>query len=75
MIKIFFLLSTGLAPDESYFRIIKETFQKYIDCLRVGGNRFVDSILGFQTGDKDDIEKTDSIEKAYNMAKEIKINE
>ena len=57
------------------FRIIKETFQKYIDCLRVGGNRFVDSILGFQTGDKDDIEKTDSIEKAYNMAKEIKINE
>ena len=36
---------------------------------------FVDSILGFQTGDKDDIEKTDSIEKAYNMAKEIKINE
>ena len=75
MIKIFYLLSTGLAPDESYFRIIKETFQKYIDCLRVGGNRFVDSILGFQTGDKDDIEKIDSIEKAYNMAKEIKINE
>lgn len=73
--KDFYLLSTGLAPDESYFRIIKETFQKYIDCLRVGGNRFVDSILGFQTGDKDDIEKTDSIEKAYNMAKEIKINE
>ena len=55
--------------------IIKDTFQKYIDCLRVGGNRFVDSILGFQTGNKDDIEKTDSIEKAYNMAKEIKINE
>ena len=73
--KDFYLLSTGLAPDESYFRIIKETFQKYIDCLRVGGNRFVDSILGFQTGDKDDIEKIDSIEKAYNMAKEIKINE
>ena len=73
--KDFYLLSTGLAPDESYFRIIKETFQKYIDCLRVGGNRFVDSILGFQTGDKDDIEKTDSIEKAYNIAKEIKINE
>ena len=24
---------------------------------------------------KDDIEKTDAIEKAYNMAKEIKINE
>lgn len=73
--KDFYLLSTGLAPDESYFRIIKETFQKYIDCLRVGGNRFVDSILGFQTGNKDDIEKTDSIEKAYNIAKEIKINE
>ena len=25
--------------------------------------------------DKDDIEKTDALEKAYNMAKEIKINE
>ena len=73
--KDFYLLSTGLAPDESYFRIIKETFQKYIDCLRVGGNRFVDSILGFQTGNKDDIEKTNALEKAYNMAKEIKINE
>ena len=73
--KDFYLLTTGLAPEESYFRIIKDTFQKYIDCLRVGGNRFVDSILGFQTGNKDDIEKTDAIEKAYNMAKEIKINE
>ena len=73
--KYFYLLTTGLAPEESYFRIIKDTFQKYIDCLRVGGNRFVDSILGFQTGNKDDIEKTDSIEKAYNIAKEIKINE
>lgn len=73
--KDFYLLTTGLAPEESYFRIIKDTFQKYIDCLRVGGNRFVDSILGFQTGNKDDIEKTDSIEKAYNIAKEIKINE
>ena len=73
--KDFYLLTTGLAPEESYFRIIKDTFQKYIDCLRVGGNRFVDYVLGFQTGNKDDIEKTDAIEKAYNMAKEIKINE
>ena len=73
--KDFYLLTTGLAPEESYFRIIKDTFQKYIDCLRVGGNRFVDSILGFQTGNKDDIEKTNALEKAYNMAKEIKINE
>lgn len=73
--KDFYLLTTGLAPEESYFRIIKDTFQKYIDCLRVGGNRFVDYVLGFQTGNKDDIEKTDSIEKAYKMAKEIKINE
>lgn len=55
--------------------LLKKRFKKYIDCLRVGGNRFVDSILGFQTGNKDDIEKTDSIEKAYNIAKEIKINE
>ena len=73
--KDFYLLTTGLAPEESYFRIIKDTFQKYIDCLRVGGNRFVDSILGFQTGNKDDIEKTNALEKAYNMEKEIKINE
>ena len=73
--KDFYLLTTGLAPEESYFRIIKDTFQKYIDCLRVGGNRFVDSILGFQTGNKDDIGKTNALEKAYNMAKEIKINE
>ena len=73
--KDFYLLTTGLAPEESYFRIIKDTFQKYIDCLRVGGNRFVDYVLGFQTGNKDDIEKTDALEKAYNMAKEIKINE
>ena len=73
--KDFYLLTTGLAPEESYFRIIKDTFQKYIDCLRVGGNRFVDSILGFQTGNKDDIEKTNALEKAYNMAKAIKINE
>lgn len=73
--KDFYLLTTGLAPEESYFRIIKDTFQKYIDCLRVGDNRFVDSILGFQTGNKDDIEKTNALEKAYNMAKEIKINE
>lgn len=73
--KDFYLLTTGLAPEESYFRIIKDTFQKYIDCLRVGGNRFVDSILGFQTGNKDDIEKTNALEKAYKMAKEIKINE
>ena len=73
--KDFYLLTTGLAPEESYFRIIKDTFQKYIDCLRVGGNRFVDYVLGFKTGNKDDIEKTDALEKAYNMAKEIKINE
>ena len=73
--KDFYLLTTGLAPEESYFRIIKDTFQKYIDCLRVGGNRFVDYVLGFQTGNKDDIEKTYALEKAYNMAKEIKINE
>ena len=73
--KDFYLFTTGLAPEESYFRIIKDTFQKYIDCLRVGGNRFVDSILGFQTGNKDDIEKTNALEKAYNIAKEIKINE
>jgi len=73
--KDFYLLTTGLAPEESYFRIIKDTFQKYIDCLRVGSNRFVDYVLGFQTGNKDDIEKTDAIEKAYKMAKEIKINE
>ena len=73
--KDFYLLTTGLALEESYFRIIKDTFQKYIDCLRVGGNRFVDYVLGFKTGNKDDIEKTDVLEKAYNMAKEIKINE
>ena len=73
--KDFYLLTTGLAPEESYFGIIKNTFQKYIDCLRVGGNRFVDYVLGFQTGNKDDIEKTDVIEKAYHMTKEIKINE
>ena len=73
--KDFYLLTTRLAPEESYFGIIKNTFQKYIDCLRVGGNRFVDYVLGFQTGDKDDIKKTDSIEKAYHMTKEIKINE
>ena len=73
--KDFYLFTTGLAPEESYFRIIKDTFQKYIDCLRVGGNRFVDYVLGFQTGDKDDIEKTYALEKAYNIAKEIKINE
>ena len=71
----FYLFTTGLAPEESYFRIIKDTFQKYIDCLRVGGNRFVDYVLGFQTGNKDDIEKTYALEKAYNIAKEIKINE
>ena len=73
--KDFYLFTTGLAPEESYFRIIKDTFQKYIDCLRVGGNRFVDYVLGFQTGNKDDIEKTYALEKAYNIAKEIKINE
>lgn len=73
--KDFYLLTTGLAPEESYFRIIKDTFQKYIDCLRTGSNRFVDYVLGFKTGNKDDIEKTDALEKAYNMAKEIKINE
>ena len=73
--KDFYLLTKGLAPEESYFGIIKNTFQKYIDCLRVGGNRFVDYVFGFQTGNKDDIEKTYALEKAYNMAKEIKINE
>lgn len=73
--KDFYLLSTGLAPDESYFQIIIETFKKYIHCLRAGHNRFVDYVLGFNTGNKDDIEKSEAISKAYNMAKEIEINE
>lgn len=73
--KDFYLLSTGLAPSEDYFRIIKETFEKYIQCFRAGGNRIVSHVLGFSTGNKDDIKKNDALDQAYKLAKEIKIDE
>lgn len=73
--KDFYLLSTGLAPTEDYFRIIKETFEKYIQCFRAGGNKIVGHVFGCSTGNKDDIKKTDALDQAYKLAKEIEINE
>ncbi len=68
--KDFYLLATGLAPDESYFKIINDTFSKYIYCLRAGGNVFKDYV--FACGD---IEGNVALDKAYNLAKGIVIDE
>lgn len=69
--KRFYLLSTGLAPDESYFQIMKDSFQKYVHCLRAGGNQFVDYVFACQTGSKNDIENTDALKSAYELGKGI----
>ena len=73
--KDFYLLSTGLAPSEDYFSVIQTTFEKYIQCFRAGKNRIVGHVFGLSTGDKNDIKKTDALDQAYKLAKEIEINE
>lgn len=69
--KDFYLFATGLAPDDSYFQIIKVSFQKYIDCLRAGNNVFKGYLFGKQTGERDDIERMDILQEAYLLGKSI----
>lgn len=69
--KAFYLLATGLAPEESYFRIIKESFENYIKCLRAGGNHIVDFVFACHTGAKNDILENKALNEAYEMGKKI----
>lgn len=70
--KDFYLITTGLAPEEKYFDIMIESFKKYVQCFRAGGNQIVDYVLGMKTGNKEDVEKSEAMNQAYLMGKNIK---
>jgi multimeric flavodoxin WrbA len=68
--KVFYMLSTCMSPDEAYCQVMIDSFRTYLDCydetVTEGGYLF-----GFGTGAPGDVTKTDAMEKAFEMGKEI----
>ena len=68
--KAFYLVSTCMSPDESWCKVMLDSFRTYLDCydetVVEGGY-----VFGFETGAPGDVKKTDAMEKAYEMGKRI----
>ena len=68
--KTFYMISTCMSPDETWCKVMLDSFRTYLDCydetVTEGGY-----VFGFGTGAPGDVKKTDAMEKAYEMGKAI----
>lgn len=68
--KMFYMLSTGMAPEEKYMNTMIESYQNYVSCF---GNNNKDGgyLFGFGTDKPSDIIDNIAMSSAYDMGKEI----
>ena len=68
--KTFYMISTCMSPNEDYCKVMIDSFRTYLGCydetVVEGGYLF-----GFGTGAPGDVKKTDAMEKAYELGKNI----
>ena len=68
--KTFYMISTCMSPDESWCKVMIDSFRTYLGCydetVVEGGYLF-----GFGIGAPGDVKKTDAMENAYEMGKMI----
>ena len=68
--KTFYLISTCMSPDESWCKVMLDSFQTYLDCydetVVEGGY-----VFGFETGAPGDVRKSDAMQRAYEIGKEV----
>jgi multimeric flavodoxin WrbA len=69
--KAFYLISAGAAPDEQYMDTMLDSFRKYIDCFRAGGNREGGYVFGYGADKPGDIAGTPAMERAHTMGREV----
>lgn len=68
--KGYVFITTGAAPEESYFETIINAYHKYISCFE--GSKDIGIIIGGGTTKLHDIEKNDiELGKAYNLGKNL----
>ena len=67
----FYLISAGAAPSEDYMKLMLESFQNYIGCFRAGGNKAGGCLFGTGMNKPGDVEGTPSMERAYEMGKNL----
>lgn len=68
--KTFYLITTGAALEESYFDLMKASFEKFVMCFRAGGNAVGGYILGAKEGDSQN-EASIYIAKAYELGQKV----
>ena len=68
--KTFYMISTCMSPNEDYCQVMLDSFSTYLGCydetVVEGGY-----VFGFGTGAAGDVKKTDAMDKAYEMGKNI----
>ena len=66
--KVFYLISTCMSPDETWCKVMIDSFHTYLDCydetVTEGGY-----VFGFGTGAPGDVKGSDAMQKAYEMGK------
>lgn len=69
--KTFYLLSTGAAPEESYMKMMQDSFELYVSCFRAGGNKIGGHLFGCGTNAPDDVIKLPVMAQAYELGKAL----
>ncbi len=68
--KTFYMISTCMSPNEDYCQVMLDSFRTYLGCydetVTEGGY-----VFGFGTGAPGDVKKTDAMEKACEMGRNI----
>ena len=68
--KTFYMISTCMSPDETWCKVMLDSFRTYLECydetVVEGGY-----VFGFGTGAPGDVKKTDAMQKAYEMGKNL----
>ena len=67
--KTFYLISTCASPDESWCKVMLDSFRTYLGCYKTvqeGGY-----VFGFNAGAPGDVKNTDALQKAYEMGKAL----
>jgi len=68
--KTFYLISTCMSPDESWCKVMLDSFHTYLDCydetVVEGGY-----VFGYECGIPGDVKKTDALQKAFEMGNSI----
>lgn len=68
--KTFYMISTCMSPDVTWCQMMIDSFHNYVICFD-DSNTEGGYVFGYECGAPGDVEKTDAVQKAFEMGKAI----